>query len=141
WSQVHPYFSVMTVHQFDYSCRFMTGLTELGAAVDGLCATEPSALGDGATLEARHPPAGPPGGGGDPGDGPVRRRPGMGSHGGPVGGERVVFAGPDRVTTVGRARRLDTGATRRAVPVPGRECFRECCDQPADRTRIDHIEP
>ena len=55
--------------------------------------------------------------------------------------ERVVFDGPDRVTNVGRRRRLFTGATRRAVQVQGRECFHPYCDEPADRTQIDHIQP
>ena len=55
--------------------------------------------------------------------------------------ERVVFDGPDRVTNVGRRRRLFTGATRRAVQVQGRECFHEFCEAPADHSQIDHIEP
>jgi hypothetical protein len=55
--------------------------------------------------------------------------------------ERVVFAGPDRVVNVGARRRLFSGATRRAVQVQGRECFHPYCDQPADQTQIDHIQP
>ena len=55
--------------------------------------------------------------------------------------ERVVFDGPSRVIDVGVARRLFTGATRRAVEVRDRECFHDTCDQPAERCQIDHIEP
>jgi hypothetical protein len=55
--------------------------------------------------------------------------------------ERVVFDGPDRVTNVGRRRRIFTGGTRRAVQVRDRECFHEFCDAPADHTQIDHIQP
>ena len=55
--------------------------------------------------------------------------------------ERVVFDGPDRVVNVGIRRRLFTGATRRAVQLQGRRCFHPYCDQPADHTQIDHIQP
>lgn len=55
--------------------------------------------------------------------------------------ERVVFDGPSRVIDVGVARRLFTGATRRAIEVRGRECFHELCDQPAEHCQIDHVEP
>jgi hypothetical protein len=55
--------------------------------------------------------------------------------------ERVVFDGPSRVIDVGVARRLFTGATRRAIEVRDRECFHELCDQLAERCQIDHIEP
>jgi hypothetical protein len=55
--------------------------------------------------------------------------------------ERVVFAGPDRVVSVGARRRLFGGATRRAVQVQGRECFHPYCDEPADYAQIDHIQP
>jgi HNH endonuclease len=55
--------------------------------------------------------------------------------------ERAVFDGPDRVVSLGQRRRLFTGALRRAVQIQGRECFHEYCDQPADHTQIDHIQP
>jgi Domain of unknown function (DUF222)/HNH endonuclease len=55
--------------------------------------------------------------------------------------ERAVFDGPDRVVGLGQRRRLFTGALRRAVQLQGRECFHEYCDQPADHTEIDHIQP
>jgi hypothetical protein len=55
--------------------------------------------------------------------------------------ERVVFAGPDRVTNVGARRRIFTGATRRAVEVRDRECFHEFCDTPAEHAQIDHVQP
>ncbi|MGH9158268.1 MAG: DUF222 domain-containing protein [Acidimicrobiales bacterium] len=55
--------------------------------------------------------------------------------------ERVVFDGPSRVIDVGVARRLFTGATRRAVEIRDRECFHEFCDVPAEDCQVDHIEP
>ncbi len=55
--------------------------------------------------------------------------------------ERVVFDSPSRVVDVGVARRLFSGATRRAVQVRDRECFHELCDEPAEGCEIDHIEP
>jgi hypothetical protein len=54
--------------------------------------------------------------------------------------ERVVFAGPKRVTNVGQRRRLFSGATRRAVEVRDRECYSEFCD-PAEECEIDHVVP
>ncbi len=55
--------------------------------------------------------------------------------------ERVVFDGPSRVIDVGVARRLFSGATRRAVLVRDQECFHEFCDVPAEACQVDHIEP
>jgi hypothetical protein len=55
--------------------------------------------------------------------------------------ERVVFESPSRVIDVGVARRLFSGATRRAVQVRDRECFHDLCDEPADDCEIDHVEP
>jgi hypothetical protein len=55
--------------------------------------------------------------------------------------ERAVFDGPDRVVSVGQQRRLFTGAARRAVQLQGRECFHDYCDQPAQYTQIDHVQP
>ncbi len=55
--------------------------------------------------------------------------------------ERVVFDGPSRVVDVGVARRLFTGATRRAVQVRDRECFHPLCDLPAEECQVDHVEP
>ncbi|HVM04629.1 MAG TPA: DUF222 domain-containing protein [Acidimicrobiales bacterium] len=55
--------------------------------------------------------------------------------------ERVVFDGPSRVIDVGVARRLFTGATRRAVEVRDRECYHPTCDEPAGRCQVDHVEP
>ena len=55
--------------------------------------------------------------------------------------ERVVFAGPDRITNVGVRRRLFAGATRRAVEVRDRECYHEFCVKPAEDCEIDHVEP
>jgi hypothetical protein len=55
--------------------------------------------------------------------------------------ERVVFDSPSRVIDVGVARRLFSGATRRAVQVRDQECFHDLCDEPADDCEIDHVEP
>jgi hypothetical protein len=55
--------------------------------------------------------------------------------------ERVVFDGPDRVTSVGVRRRIFTGVTRRVIEVRDRECFHEFCDVPAEACEIDHVEP
>jgi hypothetical protein len=55
--------------------------------------------------------------------------------------ERVVFDGPSRVIDVGVTRRLFDGATRRAIQVRDRECFHDLCDEPAEHSQIDHIEP
>ncbi len=55
--------------------------------------------------------------------------------------ERVVFDGPSRVVDVGVARRLFTGATRRAVEVRDQQCFHEMCDVPAEQCQIDHVVP
>ncbi|MDP9388188.1 MAG: HNH endonuclease, partial [Actinomycetota bacterium] len=55
--------------------------------------------------------------------------------------ERVVFDAASRPIDVGVARRLFTGATRRAIEVRDRECFHELCDLPAERCQIDHVEP
>ncbi len=55
--------------------------------------------------------------------------------------ERVVFDGPSRVIDVGVARRLFSGATRRAVEVRDRQCFHEYCDVPAGRCQVDHVQP
>ena len=55
--------------------------------------------------------------------------------------ERVVFDSPSRVIDVGVARRLFTGATRRAVEVRDRYCFDPSCDIPAHLCQIDHIVP
>ena len=55
--------------------------------------------------------------------------------------ERVVFDGPSRVIDVGVARRLFSGATRRAIEVRDRECFHEFCDVPAEACEMDHDLP
>lgn len=55
--------------------------------------------------------------------------------------ERVVFESPSRVCDVGVARRLFSGATRRAVEVRDRECFHDLCDVQAERCEIDHVVP
>ncbi len=55
--------------------------------------------------------------------------------------ERVVFDPASRVIDVGVARRLFTGATRRAVQVRDQECFHPLCDEPAEFCQIDHVEP
>ncbi len=52
-----------------------------------------------------------------------------------------MFDGPSRVVDVGAARRLFTGATRRAVEVTDQQCFHEMCDVPAEQCQIDHVEP
>jgi len=54
--------------------------------------------------------------------------------------ERVVFEGPDRVKNVGVARRLFSGATRRAVQLRDRRCFSPFCEVVATHAEIDHIE-
>jgi hypothetical protein len=55
--------------------------------------------------------------------------------------ERVVFDSPSRVIDVGAARRLYTGATRRAVEVRDQHCYHPTCEEPADHCDIDHITP
>jgi len=55
--------------------------------------------------------------------------------------ERVVFDGPSRVADVGVARRLFSGATRRAIEVRDRACFHPFCETPAVDCDIDHIQP
>jgi hypothetical protein len=55
--------------------------------------------------------------------------------------ERVVFDADSRVVDVGAARRLFTGATRRAVEVRDQECYHQYCDEPYDHCQIDHIIP
>jgi hypothetical protein len=55
--------------------------------------------------------------------------------------ERVVFESPSRVIDVGVARRLFSGATRRAVQVRDQECFHDLCDEPADDCEIDTSSP
>ncbi|HEV2069917.1 MAG TPA: HNH endonuclease signature motif containing protein [Acidimicrobiales bacterium] len=55
--------------------------------------------------------------------------------------ERVVFDPASRIIDVGVARRLSTGATRRAVQVRDQECFHPLCDEPAELCQIDHVEP
>lgn len=54
---------------------------------------------------------------------------------------RYLFDGtPDRVISVSR-RRTFTGALRDLVKVRDRWCYHPCCDTPATRCQIDHIEP
>jgi len=55
--------------------------------------------------------------------------------------ERAVFDGPSRVTDVGVARRLFSGATRRAIELRDRQCFHPYCDVPAAACDIDHVQP
>ena len=55
--------------------------------------------------------------------------------------ERIVFDSPSRVIDVGVARRLFSGATRRAVEVRDRGCYHPYCDQPAEGCQVDHIQP
>jgi hypothetical protein len=55
--------------------------------------------------------------------------------------ERIVFHSPSRKIDVGVARRLFTGATRRAVEVRDRECFHPSCDADGDHCQVDHIIP
>jgi hypothetical protein len=55
--------------------------------------------------------------------------------------ERVVFESPSRVIDVGAARRLFTGATRRALEVRDRECFHRTCEIDAEDCQGDHIDP
>jgi hypothetical protein len=55
--------------------------------------------------------------------------------------ERIVFESPSRVVDVGVARRLFTGATRRAIEVRDRECFHRTCEVDAEHCQGDHIEP
>jgi hypothetical protein len=52
-----------------------------------------------------------------------------------------VFDSPSRVIDVGAARRLYTGATRRAVEVRDQHCYHPTCEEPADHCDIDHITP
>jgi hypothetical protein len=55
--------------------------------------------------------------------------------------ERVVFESPSRVIDVGQARRLFTGATRRALQVRDRECFHHTCEVDAEDCQGDHVDP
>lgn len=55
--------------------------------------------------------------------------------------ERVVFDSPSRVIDVGVARRLFTGATRRAVEVREQTCFDPTCDTPSAECQVDHVHP
>lgn len=55
--------------------------------------------------------------------------------------ERVVFDAKSRPIDVGRAERLFTGATRRAIEVRDRECTVEDCHVPYEECEIDHITP
>ena len=55
--------------------------------------------------------------------------------------ERVVFDSPSRVIDVGAARRLFTGATRRAIEIRDQHCYHPTCEEPADHCDIDHIIP
>jgi hypothetical protein len=55
--------------------------------------------------------------------------------------ERIVFDGPERVSSVSRRRRF-TGALRRAIEVRDRHCQHPAgCDEPAEGCDIDHIVP
>ena len=53
--------------------------------------------------------------------------------------ERIVFESPSRVLDVGARRRFFRGALRRAIEVRDRTCFHPTCDEPPDRTEIDHF--
>jgi hypothetical protein len=55
--------------------------------------------------------------------------------------ERVVFDTPSRVIDVGEARRLFSGATRRAIEIRDRECYHPFCEEPAERCQADHRQP
>jgi hypothetical protein len=55
--------------------------------------------------------------------------------------ERVVFESPSRVLDVGEARRLFTGATRRAVEVRDQQCFHPLCDVTGEDCQVDHVIP
>jgi hypothetical protein len=54
--------------------------------------------------------------------------------------ERITFDGEDRPFKVS-AQRTFRGALRRAIKVRDRECTHPCCDAPADRCEVDHIQP
>jgi 5-methylcytosine-specific restriction endonuclease McrA len=45
------------------------------------------------------------------------------------------------VIDVGVARRLFTGATRRAVQLRDHECFHPFCDVPSSDCEVDHVQP
>jgi hypothetical protein len=53
--------------------------------------------------------------------------------------ERAVFDGPSRVIDVGPQRRFFRGALRRAIELRDRTCFHETCEEPPDRSQVDHI--
>jgi hypothetical protein len=55
--------------------------------------------------------------------------------------ERVVFDGPSRVLDVGATQRFYRGATRRAVEVTDQHCTERGCDEPPERSDIDHEIP
>jgi hypothetical protein len=55
--------------------------------------------------------------------------------------ERIVLDSPSRVTDVGAARRLFSGATRRAIQIRDQECFHPTCDEPFEDCQADHIVP
>jgi hypothetical protein len=52
--------------------------------------------------------------------------------------ERVVFAGPNRITDISHARTFH-GALRRALDVRDRRCGHPTCDIPAHRCEGDHV--
>jgi Domain of unknown function (DUF222) len=52
--------------------------------------------------------------------------------------ERVVFAGPNRITDISHARTFH-GALRRALDVRDRRCGHPTCDVPAHRCEGDHV--
>ena len=54
--------------------------------------------------------------------------------------ERAVFDGEGRVIDVSNPRCF-SGGTRRAVVIEGQECFHETCEEPAERSQVDHVQP
>jgi hypothetical protein len=55
--------------------------------------------------------------------------------------ERFAMSLRDRKLNLSVTRRLFTGPTRRAVLLRDRECYHPCCDLPADKCEVDHIQP
>jgi hypothetical protein len=53
----------------------------------------------------------------------------------------VVLGGSSEILDVGRARRLFTGAQRRALAVRDKRCRAEGCDMPADWSEAHHLHP
>jgi hypothetical protein len=55
--------------------------------------------------------------------------------------ERVVFAAPDRITSLGEHERFFRGGLRRVVEIRDRHCQHPGCRRPSDECEVDHVVP